>query len=149
MKSALVFLVTAVTATSAFAGSRLCVDAKLTYNSHPSIACPAATEVCIKNLNTDKKTAKSIILVDGDKKTLQLPFSSYDKEHDSDIASHLIYTFYKDGQMASLEVESDNSYPYPTETSPTSFSSLSVSTGKKSSDKSVYSSQYCSYEIVK
>lgn len=149
MKFALSFIVTAVAATSAFAGSRLCVDAKLTYNSHKSIACPAATEICIKNLNTDKKTAKSIVLQSNGKKTLEIPFSSYDKEHDSDVASHLLYTFYKDGQYAALEVESDNSYPYPTEVSPTSFSNLSLSTGKKSNDNSVYSSQQCSYEVVK
>lgn len=147
MKYALVFIVSAVTATSAFAGTRYCLDAKLTYNSHPSIECPAATKICVKNLDTANKTAKSIALVDGNQKTLELPFSSYDKEHDSDIASHLIYSFYKDGVYASYEVESDNSYPYPTETG--TFSNLSLSTGKKSNDNSVYSSQQCSYEVIK
>lgn len=147
MKSALVFLVTALTAASAFAGTRYCLDAKLTWNSHPSVDCPAATKICVKSLDTTNKTAKSLILVNGNQKTLELPFSSYDKEHDSDIASHLLYSFYKDGVYAAYEVESDNSYPYPTETG--TFSNLSLSTGKKSNDNSVYSSQQCGYEVNK
>lgn len=148
MKYALLFIATAVTATSAFAGTRYCLDAKLTFNSHKSIECPAAEKICVKNLDTANKTAKSIVLVDGNnKKTLELPFSSYDKEHDSDIASHLLYTFYKDGAYAALEVESDNSYPYPTETG--TFSNLSLHTGKTSNDNSAHSSQYCGYEIIK
>lgn len=149
MKYAIALLVT-IAATSAFAGSRTCSDAKLTFNSHKSIACPAATEICVKNLVTtkDKQSAKSIILIDGSKKTIELPFSSYDKEHDSDIASHLIYSFYKDGAYAAYEVESDESYPYPTETG-AGFNRLSLHTGKKSNDNSVYSSQYCAYDVVK
>jgi hypothetical protein len=147
MKNVLVFLVSTVTVASAFAGTRYCLDAKLTWNSHPSIACPAATKICVKNLNTTEKTAKSLILLDGSNKTLELPFSSYDKENDSDVASHLIYSFYKDGVYASYEVESDKSYPYPTETG--TFESLSLSTGKKSNDSSVYSSQQCGYEVIK
>lgn len=148
MKYALLFLATAVAASSAFAGTRYCLNAKLTFNSHQSIECPAASKICVKNLDTANKTAKSIVLVDGNnKKTLELPFSSYDKEHDSDVASRLIYNFYKDEAYAAYEVESDNSYPYPTETG--TFSNLSLHTGKKSNDSSVYSSQYCGYEVIK
>lgn len=147
MKSALVFLVSTISAVSAFAGTRYCLDAQLTFNSHPSIECPAATKICVKNLDTTNKTAKSIVLVDGHTKTLELPFSSYDTEHDSDVASHLLYTFYKDGALASYEVESDNSYPYPTQTG--TFTNLSLHTGKTSNDNSVYASQYCAYEVIK
>lgn len=149
MKYALVFIATVVATSSAFA-DRYCLNAKQTYNSHPSIACPAVSQICVKNLDTTrgKESAKSIILVDSNgKKTLQLPFSSYSKEHDSDIASHLIYSFYKDGVYAAYEVETDESYPYPTVTG--TFNRLSVHTNKTSNDNSVYSSQYCAYETVK
>lgn len=147
MKYALAFLMTTVAAATTFAGTRYCLDAKLTWNSHPSIACPAATEICVTNLDTKAKTAKSLVLLDNGTKTLQLPFSGYDQENDSDVASHLIYSFYDSGVYAGLEVESDKYYPHPTETG--TFESLSLSTGKTSSDNSVYSSQQCSYEINK
>jgi len=148
MKFATALFVT-IAATSAFAGSRYCLDAKQTFNSHPSIACPAATEICVKNLVTtkDKESAKSIILINKNKKTFELPFSSYGQENSDDISSHLIYTFYKDGVMASYEIESDEWYPHPKVTG--TFNRLSISTGKKSNDNSVNVSQQCYYEVVK
>lgn len=150
MKYALVFLMTAVTATSAFAGSRYCLDAKLTENSHPSLTCPAATEICVKNLVTTagKESAKSLILVNGNKKTLELPFDEFDdRVHQDDISTRVIYYFDKDGVRADYEVESDNWYPYPTITG--TFTNLTVWTGKKSNDKTTLYSQACKYEVIK
>lgn len=147
MKFVLSFVVTAIAASSAFAGSKYCLDAKLTSNSHPSIACPGVTKICVKNLNIEKETAKSLILVDGNKKTLELPFSSYDKVDNCDISSHLIASFYDNGVYGSYEVESDEYYTNPKRTG--TFKTLALHTGKKSNDNSVHYSQLCIYEVIK
>lgn len=148
MKFALVFLVSTMAATSAFAEAKTtCLDAKLSFNSHQSIECPQATQICVKKYDEANKTAKSLMLVNERQKTLDLPFDEYYKEHDSDIASHVGLSFYENGQYAQLEIESDNWYPYPTVTG--TFINLTLHTGKKSNDNSVYSSQVCSYDIIK
>lgn len=147
MKNVAVFLFSTVTVASAFAGSRSCSDVELAINSHPSVACPAATEICVKDLDTANKTAKSIVLKNGQKKTVELAFVGYSQKNDSDVAAHLIYSFAENDMLASYEVASDKEYPFPTETG--GFESLTLFTGKTSSDKSVNTSQYCSYDVVK
>lgn len=149
MKFAIALLVTSIAATSAFAGSRMCLDAKLISNSHVSIACPAATEICVRNLVTTdgKESAKSLVLMNGSKKTLEVPFNSYGKTDDADVQSRLLYTFIGKEISAYYEVESDREYARPTKTG--TFNNLTVFTGKKSNDNTAMYSQACDYVVVK
>ena len=116
MKFAIVLLVTSIAATSAFAGETVCLNAKLTSNSHSNLSCGEVAQACVNgfeqndnaNFGDHKIKSESLLLANSKGEKVKIDGGVQTSQSMSDIDTRLFLSYYGSKVSASLEIETDS-----------------------------------------